>query len=117
MSGPVVAIVNGKQRKILPKATKVWPAMSSQNLIALIPPSQKEPQSKGYTMRLFDISARKGHSLGSVPFGDGELSEQQRPDGKWIFLLRGTDPQSEAPLLIVADVQAIRARVFEPKGK
>ncbi|HYI97278.1 MAG TPA: LssY C-terminal domain-containing protein, partial [Bryobacteraceae bacterium] len=115
-SGPVVAIVSGRQRQILPKATKVWPAMGGQDLIALIPPSQNQPQSKGYTMRLFNVSARKGHSLGVVPFGDGEFSEQLRSDGSWIFLLKGADPQSKTPLLIVADVQAIRALVSDPRG-
>src|SRR5262249_4487945 len=37
-SGPVIAIVNGKPRRVLPDATQVWAVMGGKNLLALIPP-------------------------------------------------------------------------------
>src|SRR3954466_11806026 len=67
-SGPVMATVNGKPRRILPEATQVWAVMGGKNALVLIPPSKKQPQTEGYQIRFHDASVNKGRFLGTVPF-------------------------------------------------
>ena len=116
-SGPVMATVNGKPRRILPEATQVWAVMGGKNALVLIPPSKKESQNKEYHLRFYDTSAHKGRFLGTVPFAQAEFSELKLTDGSWIFLLSGADPQSKEPLLVVADVYAIRAQLAGAKAR
>ncbi len=116
-SGPVMATVNGKPRRILPEATQVWAVMGGKNALVLIPPSKKEPQNKEYHLRFYDTSVHKGRFWGTVPFAQAEFSEQKLPDGGWTFLLSGVDPHSKEPLLVVADIYAIRARLVGAKAR
>ncbi len=116
-SGPVMATVNGKPRRILPEATQVWAVMRGKNALVLIPPSEKEPQNKEYHLRFYDTSVHKGRFWGTVPFAQAEFSEQKLPDGGWTFLLSGVDPHSKEPLLVVADIYAIRARLVAAKAR
>jgi hypothetical protein len=116
-SGPVMATVNGKPRKILPEATQVWAVMGGKNALVLIPPSKKEPQNKEYHLRFYDTSVHKGRFLGPLPFAQAEFSEQKLPDGSWIFLLSGLDPHSKERLLVLADVDAIRVRLAGAKAR
>ena len=39
------------------------------------------------------------------------------PDGSWVFLLSGRDPHSDQPLLVIADVYAIRSRLAGEKAR
>src|SRR4051794_16737738 len=74
-SGPVIATVNGKPRRILPEATQVWGVMGGKNALVLIPPSKNQPQNEEYQVRFHDRSVHKGRLLGTVPFAQAEFSE------------------------------------------
>jgi hypothetical protein len=116
-SGPVMATVNGKPRRILPEAAQVWAVMGGKNALVLIPPSKKPAQTEGYQIRFHDASVNRGRFLGTVPFAQAEFSELKLPDGTWVFLLSGRDPHSNEPLLVIADMYAIRSRLTGAKAR
>jgi hypothetical protein len=116
-SGPVIGTVNGKPRRILPEATQAWAIMAGKNALVLIPPSKKQPDTEEYHLRFHDTSVHKGRFLGTVPFAQAEFSELTLPDGSWVFLLTGRDPHSNEPLLVIADIYAIRSRLAGEKAR
>jgi hypothetical protein len=91
--------------------------MGGKNALALIPPSRKQPETGEYQLRFQDISVRKGRVLGTVPFAQAEFSELKLPDGNWAFLLSGRDPHSNKPLLVIADVYAVRSQMAGEKAR
>ncbi len=112
--GPVMVEINGKDKRVLPKAYQVWPVMEKKNAIVLIPGERKsgeKPSGPGkYTLRFFDIDQRKGRNLGEIPFTDAKFSERKLTNGQWVFTFQGVDPHSQQQLTIVADDEAIRSR-------
>src|SRR3954447_3063339 len=78
-SGPVIATINGKPRRILPEAIHVWAVMGGKNALVLIPPSKKQPQTEEYQIRFHDTSVHKGRFLGTVPFFEADFSELKLP--------------------------------------
>ena len=95
----------------------MWAVMGGKNALVLIPPSKKQPQTEEYQLRFHDTSVHKGRFLGTVPFAQAEFSELKLPDGSWVFLLSGRDPHSNEPLLVIADVYAIRSRLAGEKAR
>ena len=95
----------------------MWAVTGGKNALALIPPSKKDRQNKGYHLRYYDTSVHKGRFLGTFPFAQAEFSEQKLADGSWMFLLRAADPRWKEPFLVVADIYAIRARLTGAKAR
>ncbi len=95
----------------------MWAVMGGKNALVLIPPSKKQPQTEEYHLRFHDTSVHKGRFLGTVPFAQAEFSELKLPDGSWVFLLSGRDPHSNQPLLVIADIYAIRSRMAGEKAR
>lgn len=114
-SGPVMVEINGKDQRVLKDARQVWPVMDKQNALVLLSTAHKDNAPHEYPVRFFDVDERKGRTLGTISFSTAEFSEKKLEDGSWMFVLRGTDPQSNQPMVIVADEYAIRSRLTGDK--
>ncbi|MBV9679097.1 MAG: LssY C-terminal domain-containing protein, partial [Acidobacteriaceae bacterium] len=106
-TGPAVVLVNGKVRRILPRALQAWPVMDGRNaLIIALAPKAKEGE---YHLIYVDGATKKRRDLGVLPFASADLTAHKQSSGKSVFALSST--ANGKPELVIADTNGIRGRL------